>query len=229
MPPLISVVIPTLDAAATLGATLEALAVTPPEALPLEIVVADGGSTDGTVQRARAHGATVLTCPRGRGAQIAVGVAATHGPWLLALHADTVPEGAWWRVVGDFIARADPAADAAVFGFALASPSPWARRLERLVAWRANALGLPYGDQGLLIGRALHDRIGGYRPLPIMEDVDIVRRIGRRRLTVLPVRAVTSAERFERDGYIARSVRNLACLGLWACGVPARHLARLYR
>jgi rSAM/selenodomain-associated transferase 2 len=229
MPPLLSVVIPTLDAAATLGATLVALTAAPRETLAIEIVVADGGSSDDTVRLAQAHSATVVSGPRGRGPQLAAGVAATRGPWILALHADTVPEGIWWRVVGAFMARADPNADAAVLGFALDSPSPRARRLERLVAWRTAALGLPYGDQGLLIGRALYNRIGGYRPLPIMEDVDIVRRIGRRRLTVLPARAITSAARFERDGYVARSLRNLMCLGLWVCGVPARHLVRLYR
>jgi hypothetical protein len=89
-------------------------------------------------------------------------------------------------------------------------------------------LALPYGDQGLLIHRDLYDQLGGYRPLPLMEDVDLVRRIGRRRLTVLPVRAETSARRWRQDGWLARSARNLVCLALFFVGVPAARIARLY-
>ena len=102
------------------------------------------------------------------------------------------------------------------------------RRLERLVAWRCRALALPYGDQGLLISRALYEAAGGFRPLPLMEDVDLVRRLGRRRLAALPVRAVTSAERWRREGWRRRSARNLACLSLWFLGVPPGAIKRLY-
>jgi hypothetical protein len=117
---------------------------------------------------------------------------------------------------------------AAHFAFALDDPAPEARRLERLVAWRCRVLALPYGDQGLLLPRALYEATGGYRPLPLMEDVDLVRRIGRRRLAALPVAALTSAERWRRDGWRRRSARNLACLSLWFLGVPPRVIARLY-
>jgi len=89
-------------------------------------------------------------------------------------------------------------------------------------------LALPYGDQGLLLSRATYDRLGGYRPLPLMEDVDLVRRLGHRRIAALPVAAVTSAERWRRQGWRRRSVRNLACLSLWFLGVPPRIIARLY-
>ncbi|MEE8246899.1 MAG: glycosyl transferase family 2, partial [Alphaproteobacteria bacterium] len=88
--------------------------------------------------------------------------------------------------------------------------------------------GLPYGDQGLLIHRDLYSRVGGFRPLPLMEDVDIVRRIGARRLVVLEAAALTSAARYRRAGYLRRSLRNLACLGLYFLGVPPRLLVRLY-
>ena len=117
---------------------------------------------------------------------------------------------------------------AGFFRFVLDSPDPRARRLERLVAWRCRALGLPYGDQGLLIHRDLLARIGGTRPLPLMEDVDLVRRLGRNRLIALSADAVTSAAKWERDGYLRRSARNLLCLSLWFAGVPPRLIARLY-
>ncbi|HUE45247.1 MAG TPA: glycosyl transferase family 2, partial [Aestuariivirgaceae bacterium] len=88
---------------------------------------------------------------------------------------------------------------------------------------------LPYGDQGLLISRRLFDQLGGYQPLVLMEDVDLVRRIGRRRLTILDHDAVTSAERFLRDGYVRRTTRNLACLGLFYAGMAPDRIARFYR
>jgi hypothetical protein len=117
---------------------------------------------------------------------------------------------------------------AGFFRFRLDSADPRARRLERAVAWRCRALALPYGDQGLLIHRGLLARAGGIRPLPLMEDVDLVRRLGRARLVALAADAVTSASKWERDGWYRRSARNLCCLGLYLCGVPPRAIARLY-
>ncbi|MCZ6590383.1 MAG: glycosyl transferase family 2, partial [Alphaproteobacteria bacterium] len=88
--------------------------------------------------------------------------------------------------------------------------------------------GLPYGDQGLLLARELYDTLGGYRPLVLMEDVDLVRRLGRRRLVALPASARTSAERYRRSGYLVRSARNLLCLLLYRLGVPLPIVRRLY-
>jgi hypothetical protein len=96
------------------------------------------------------------------------------------------------------------------------------------VAWRCRVLGLPYGDQGLLIHRDLLACAGGMRPLPLMEDVDLVRRLGRRRLVALPADAVTSAAKWQRQGYLRRSARNLMCLSLWFAGVPPRLIQRIY-
>jgi hypothetical protein len=100
--------------------------------------------------------------------------------------------------------------------------------LERLVAWRVRTLALPYGDQGLLIRRDFYRSLGGFRPWPLMEDVDLVRRIGRHRLTVLRSAARTSAERWRRGGWKRRSLRNLGCLTLYFLGVPPRLIAHLY-
>ncbi len=192
-----------------------------------EIVVVDGGSTDDTVAVARAHGARVVAAPRGRGAQLAAGAAAARGPWLLFLHADTVLASGWAAPVTVFMAG--DAARAGYFRFALDDAGAAARRLERVVAWRCRTLGLPYGDQGLLIARRLYDAIGGFRSLPLMEDVDLVRRLGRRRLVALDHPAITSAARYQRGGYAGRSARNLLCLGLYFLGLPPRALVRLYR
>jgi glycosyltransferase involved in cell wall biosynthesis len=189
-------------------------------------VVVDGASTDATVAVARAFGARVVSAPRGRGGQIAAGVAAARGEWLLLLHADTVLAPDWAGAAAAFMARGPDRA--AYFRFALDSSDPRARRLEKLVAWRCRRLGLPYGDQGLLIARTLLDAAGGVGPLPLMEDVDLVRRLGRRRLVGLDVAAVSSAARWQREGWWWRSARNVACLALYFAGLPTRLIARLY-
>jgi len=216
---MLSVVIPTLDAAEALPATLAALGTAD------DVVVADGGSSDGTAAVAARAGARVVGCARGRGAQLAAGIAAARGAWLLLLHADTRLGPGWHGAATRFMA--DPAR-AGYFRFALDSPDPRARRLEALVAWRCRVLALPYGDQGLLIARDLLDRVGGIRPLPLMEDVDLARRLGRARLAALDATATTSAQRWEQGGWRRRSARNLACLSLWYAGVPPRLIARLY-
>jgi hypothetical protein len=138
-----------------------------------------------------------------------------------------VLDPSWRGAVRAFIADPANAARAAVFSLTLDDASPAARRLERIVAWRTRRLGLPYGDQGLLISRRLYDALGGFRDQPLMEDVDLVRRLGRARITMLDCRAVTSAARY-RNGYLARSGRNLCCLALWFFGVPPRLIAKIY-
>lgn len=221
-PPLLSVVIPTLDAAETLDAVLASLATAD------EVIVVDGGSRDATREVAARHGARVIAAPRGRGVQLRAGAAAARGSWLLFLHADTRLEATAMAAVACHIADARNGMRAGHFRFALDDLSPAARRLERMVAWRCRVLALPYGDQGLLIPRVLYEGVGGYAPVPLMEDVDLVRRIGRARLVALDAAAITSAERFRRAGYLRRSARNLALLGLWWLGVPPRLLAKIY-
>ena len=120
-------------------------------------------------------------------------------------------------------------AKAATFLFALDDPSRAARRLEQLVAWRCKRFALPYGDQGLLMTRDFYREIGGFRPLALMEDVDIVRRVGPDRLVFLSIQAVTSAGRYRHGGYLLRPLANLMFLTLYFLGVPADFLGRSYR
>ena len=222
--PQLSIVIPTFNAAATLPRTLDAIRAWP----GAELIVADGGSNDDTVAIIEAAGAKVVRAPCGRGAQLAAGAAAGSGDWLLFLHADSVPESGWAAAVAAFMADPANAVRAGVFALRFDDPAPAARRLERIVAWRTRRLGLPYGDQGLLIAKDFYDSLGGFRPLALMEDVDLVRRIGKRRLALLPAAVLTSAVRYRREGWYRRSIRNLACLALYYLGLPPRLIARVY-
>jgi len=218
---MLSVVIPTLNAAAFLPGTLERMRAAD------EIVVVDGGSSDDSDAIAGRLGASLVRSPKGRGVQLRAGAEAAGGDWLLFLHADSLPGPGWRETVAAHAAAAPDAA--ACFRLRLADPAWQARLVERAVAARVRLFGLPYGDQGLLVPRSLYDEVGGYRPLPLMEDVDLVRRIGRRRLRVLDEPAFTSAERWRRDGWARRSARNLACLALYRLGVDPERLVRLYR
>ena len=221
----LSVVIPTRDAAGELPATLCALS---GGRLVDEIIVADGASGDDTVRLALRRGARVVAAPRGRGRQLAAGAGVARGDWLLFLHADCRPEAGWERAVEAFIAVPGSAGRAGYFAFALDDPAPAARRLERIVAWRCRRLALPYGDQGLLISRALYDAVGGYAPLPLMEDVDLARRLGPARLAPIGAAICTSAKRYRDGGYVLRPLRNLLCLSLYFAGVPPERIVRLY-
>ena len=221
----ISVIIPTLNAAGELPGCLAALE---GSELIAEIMVSDGGSCDETVAIAKAAGARVLVGPCGRGVQLIAGAATTTGDWLLFLHADCRLRPGWEDAAAKFVEEPSTAGRAGYFGFALDDPDPAARRLERVVAWRCRALGLPYGDQGLLIARGLYDAVGGFAPIPLMEDVDLARRLGRHRLAPIAAQAVSSARRYRRDGYLRRSLRNLLCLSLYFAGVSPARIARLY-
>jgi hypothetical protein len=149
----------------------------------------------------------------------------------LFLNADTVLEEGWERSATAFMRRVDhgertPAAGA--FAFRLDDKGLAPRLLERLIHLRCKLWPIPHGDQGLLIPRQLFDAVGGYRDLPVLADVDLARRLGRRRLAMLDARAITSPEPYRRDGYLLRSMRNQVCRALFGLGIPVNVIARLY-
>jgi rSAM/selenodomain-associated transferase 2 len=228
---MISVIIPTLNAEATLAGTLGALVPAAIAGLVREVIVVDGGSSDRTAAIVEHAGANLVQASPGRGHQLKTGAARARFAWLLFLHADTALASGWEHEVSTFMQAVDrrelPGA-AAAFRFTLDDKGVRPRLLEGLVALRCATLRVPYGDQGLLIPKRLYEEIGGYRPLALMEDVDLVRRLGRGRVVLLRTRAVTSAERFRREGYMRRGARNLICLALWALRVPVHVIARIY-
>lgn len=223
---MITVIIPTLNAARHLPATFLSIFDAAVDGFVSEVIVSDGGSEDKTRAIADDAGATVIAGERGRGQQLRVGAEAAKKPWFLFLHADTTLERGWVGEVQAFMKKGEDAA--AAFRFRLADSGFQPRLLESAVALRCKLFALPYGDQGLLISRKLYDAVGGFAPIPLMEDVDFARRLGRQRIVMLKTAAVTSAERFRRDGYFRRSVSNLSCLMSYYRGVPPERLAERY-
>ena len=217
-------IVPALDDAASVGRLLVGL---PPHP-SVAIIIVDGGH-DATLDSIRATRADVqlLRAPAGRGGQMNTGAAVARGRWLLFLHADSQLPPAWLDAIE--MADRDESAVGGWFRFSLDAEGWQPRLIERLVALRVTLLRLPYGDQGIFVRRAVFAAMGGYRDLPLMEDVEFVRRLirtGPVRPSRLPL--VTSARRWHRDGWFRRSASNLALLILYVAGVSPHRLARWY-
>jgi len=229
--PKISVVIPALNAEARLDATLDALIAAAMSGLIKEVILVDGGSTDLTCDLAENFGATVLAAPPGRGGQLKVGADAARGDWLLFLHADTVLDDGWADEARAFML--DNPGKAAVFTLSFDAKGIAPALVAFGAMLRTKLLRAPYGDQGLLISRNLYDEIGGYEDMPLFEDVDIVRRLlrakGSRSLRVLPAKAITAADRYERQGYFNRVVKNFILLMRYQFGASPEALAKAYK
>ena len=222
----LSIVIPTLNAAERIGPCLGALGEGLMCGLIHELIIADGGSDDAITELADALGARLVTAPRGRGRQLAAGARAARGEWLLFLHADTVLPPGWAGVVRSHMDSGPQRAG--YFALRFDTPATTGRLVAAWANLRSALFALPYGDQGLLVSRLLYRQAGGYRSIPLMEDVALVRRIGRRRLVRLGAVAVTCAERYGADGWLRRGWRNLTTLALYFLGVAPERLARRY-
>lgn len=221
----ISVVIPTLNAESALGPCLGSLGEGLSEGLIREVIVSDGGSNDGTGKLAETAGAELVTGAASRGGQLRRGCEAAQGDWLLIVHADSILEEGWSQPVLDHLQRSN--GNAGYFRLAFRARGIAPRIVAGWANWRAGMFGLPYGDQGLLIPRVLYEEVGGYDDIPLMEDVALARRL-KGRLTELPAVITTSADRYERDGWITRSFRNFATLMRYFAGVEPEKLAERY-
>ena len=222
---MLSVVIPTLNEASVIGQRLDQLAAAD---VTGEVIVVDGGSSDGTVALAEQRGVRTFIGPAGRGVQLAAGANMAIGSWCLFLHADTKLGPGWATITKRFMERPENKFRAGYFHFVLDSNIWGARWLEKIVDLRCQIFSLPYGDQGLLISAEFYKRLGGFPKIPLMEDVALVRTIPRHRLEKLPCIAITSAKRYRRDGYVRRSVKNIFLLLLYFLGISPTLLAKLY-
>ena len=225
--PMLSVVMPILNEAENLPRTLDALKL---EQFPgvVEVLAVDGGSCDNSALVAEKAGCRVFSCAPGRGRQMNVGAREARGRHLLFLHADTIVPSDYLACVCHSLAR--PGVAVGAFSLVIADRRPVFRLLEKLISWRSHLLAWPYGDQGLFMGRALFERVGGFWQEPLLEDVDLLRRIKKEgRLVILSARIETSARRWQDLGIVLTTLVNQLVMLGYFLGLPPKHLARLYR
>ncbi len=224
LPETISIIIPALNEARHIAATLASLR----PAQNVDIIVVDGGSRDHTAAVARNHGAAVLSCSPGRARQQNFGAAAASGNLLFFLHADTVAPPDYASLIRQ--ALRTPGVAAGAFSLSIAGSQPSLNLISTLANCRSHWLQLPYGDQGLFLSAALFHTIGGFPDLPIMEDVVLVRRLRRRgRIVTLPQTVRTSGRRWQQLGPLRTTAINQLMLLGFALGINPHTLARLYR
>jgi rSAM/selenodomain-associated transferase 2 len=220
----VSIVIPVYHDTEALARTLS---VTDSSGAEVIVVATPEDSTLAALRLARPD-IVWLEAPRGRAPQMNAGAAAARGAWLLFLHADCRLPGGWRGAIED--ADRSGSFVAGCYRFALDSTSAFARVIELGVRLRVALLGLPYGDQALFVRRERFEAVEGFSDMPIMEDVEFVRRIQKEgALFRSSLRVVTSARRWERDGWVGRTLRHLLLISLYYCGVPPARLVRLDR
>lgn len=220
-----SIVIPTLNAAVDLPATINSLLPGLEVGMIRDLVISDGGSTDDTLDIANEAGAEIVRGAPGRGAQLHRGAQAAKGEWMLFLHADTQLPPDW--VGACAVHRAKHPNLAAAFRLSFRAKGFAPRFVARWANLRSTALNLPYGDQGLLMSRALYDYTGGYPDQPLMEDVAMAHAL-KGRIRVLDTCVATGAERYQQHGWFRQGARNLKMLARYSLGADPQLLAKQY-
>ena len=221
--PALSIIIPALNEARSIGATIDAV-----EEVRgcVEVIVVDGGSLDETIERARERGAHVIKSGRGRGLQMHAGAGIARGEVLWFLHADTLPP----KDAAERIREALRDAQAVGGNFRVRFDGE--RRAARFLTWlypHLRKLGLFYGDSAIFVRRDAYDRTGGFKPFPIFEDLDFVRRLRRTgRMAHVPATVLTSSRRFEGRSFALTFARWSILQALYWIGVPPHRLGRMY-
>ncbi len=217
----ISVIIPTLNESDSIRRAIDSIGA------GAEIIVVDGGSTDSTLDHARNLGARILLTDAGRGLQMDSGAESAAGDVLLFLHADTILPPGWSASITT--ALGDAGVVAGGFSLSIDSKLTRFRLIEYFTNLRSKSLGLIYGDQAIFARKSAFFEAGGFGKLPLMEDVDCVKKLGRLgRVVTLDDSVLTSPRRWSKGGVFINTVRNSLLLGLWYAGVSPESLYRLY-
>jgi len=222
---MISIIIPTLNEASLIGGCIGSLRT---EACDSEIIVADGGSSDNTGDIVSGiPGVRLVDSPKGRGLQMNRGATVAAGDILLFLHADTVLEPGWSHCILSSLKNTTAVGGA--FTLAVRNRSWQYRLMEAWVRMRCVLCKLPYGDQGIFIRKDVFTHINGYREIPLMEDVDLVGRMGKiGRIAIAGKKAFTSDRRWAKRGFIRTAAKNQAIMLLYRLGVNPERLYQLY-
>lgn len=221
---MVSVIIPTLNAEDYLVRTLSALVPGVVEGLIREVIIIDGGSTDSTLEIAEATGCKIIHSEASRGLQLYHGCAEARGDWLLVLHADSVLGEGW--IEGLRLHMRDTPLRAGYFCLKYDESSWTAQGWARLVGLRARYFGLPTGDHGLFLSRALYESVGGFKDQTAFEDISLPLILGRSRLTQINIALTTGASRFHEKNWLAAQAMKYIRFSLYMLGVPLKPRSR---
>ncbi|MDA0577027.1 MAG: TIGR04283 family arsenosugar biosynthesis glycosyltransferase [Verrucomicrobia bacterium] len=220
----VSIIIPTLNEAGQIRAAIASAQ----HGSPRDIIVVDGGSTDGTRALAQQCGAHVITAPAGRARQMNAGAAEARADCLLFLHADTCLPASYATDVNRILS--DQRVSAGAFAFQMGRAFPGSRAIEIGTAMRARWRQLPYGDQAIFLRRRDFHELGGFRAMPLMEDYEFVLRLRRLgRIVIAPAPATISARRWQKHGALRTTLLNQGIIAAYHLGVSPERLATWYR
>ncbi len=229
----LSIIIPVYNEARAIGPFINQLkCLTFP--WPVDIIISDGHPEQTTLRAldsSETQGLIPLASEKGRGPQLNAGARAAQGEVLLFLHVDTRLDQTGADLLAAAVDRADPSVFCGAFDLAIDSPRPIFRFIEKIASRRSRLTRLPYGDQALFISRSLFRAVDGFPAVPIMEDVGLMQRIKQRGIqpVFLSATVSTSARRWEKEGILFTTLRNLALITLYLFGAPPERLVRYYR
>ena len=219
----ISIVIPTLNAENTISDLIKSL-----NNKFYEIIIVDGNSSDRTVEICKKYTSKICYSQPSRGIQMHLGSTISNSAWILFLHSDSILDKNCIDQIKHFINNFKNINKAGVFKLRIDHNYFLARIIEKFANTRSRLLGLPYGDQGLLISKKFYNKIGGFSPLSIMEDVCIIRTIGSKNVIILDSYIKTSPKNYIKDGWIRRSFKNIFCLILYFLGLNNKLIYKIY-
>lgn len=228
MKPDISIIIPVINEQARIKGAIERLKKNQPS-LKLEIIVVDGDENGSTINFLMDSAVTKLSCLPGRGMQLNTGAKKATADILLFLHCDTILPINGLRLIRQVMS--DSRVDAGAFDLAINSRKKAFRVIEKIVSLRSRLTRIPYGDQAVFIRRRLLKALGGFKNIPLMEDVELMQRIKKhgKKLQIIRQPVQTSARRWEKEGLVYTTLRNWTILTLYYLGVPPEKLVQFYR
>lgn len=221
-----TIIIPALNEGDTISSTLAAIAA---GCQKCQVIVADGGSADRTPGQAMAMGASLVTAPRGRASQMNRGAQEAKGDVLMFLHADCLPPEGFQGMALRTLKK--PGTVAGAFDIRIRQEGITYRLIERMANLRSRLTRVPYGDQGLFMLKSTFARLGGFEDIPIMEDIEIARRLkSMGRVEFIASTVSVNPRRWLKGGIVRTTLLNLAlALAYTVFGVSPRRLARYYR
>ncbi len=219
----VTLVIPTYNAEKTINTTLSIL-----KNKIKNIIIIDGKSKDQTREICRKYNTQLFISKRNRGVQLNLGAEKVVTNWIFFLHADSILDNTAIEEIYAFISNDKNKYKAASFKLKFNQKNIYSSFLSKIVIFRSKYLKLPYGDQGLIISKVFYNKIGGFKALPIMEDVEIIRNIGFKNIKILNSYIITDSIRYKSEGWLIRPLINLYCLTLYILGFNINTINSIY-